>query len=389
MRRNSVQVLAIIWLACATLGRGFAQGAREAVVDPGSVNRATAQLTRYLSDRVRGAGGDLGKQSVYLVIGLSTGHFSADPARAEAARQLAGALAKNMLAPGDVFRTYAYEMDVWRQTGPFAIDRQEDRASLIQRLGQHDFWPLTPMAGSQGGHDTERVLERVANDLHGLSPPCSNYVIVLLSNYAASVAPTGTMVAGLGENSQEYQTALQQIGAVRQPGTAASGASLVMQFDVTQPDGTRVQRDVQAVVVLPQQFQGRGIPGGRWPSPLAGVVGWFGKGWHCLWIVLVVVATLLALALRPQKVFISPTRHNQGRMELRILRWPRSLSLGGVYPANYLHRYLPPRPVARVATRFLGVPTLIVQDSAAEILPAPGERLAPPAAVLRAPRHLL
>jgi hypothetical protein len=215
-------------------------------LDPPSVDPGVTKLRELIADAVSGSGGDLERQPVHLAVGFSTGNFARDPLSAEAARAAATTLVRTMLVRGDHLSAYAWEMNLWAHPEsdpvplPVTSDAIPDKESL-QRI-----WPLTPQAGSRGGHDTERTIVQIAErNGHDAST-----VIVLLANTAASINSTGKRV--IGENHPTYQATME--GWRRMPEVNPSGASVVLPYTVIPLAGPPVTRWLDAVVVVPRAF---------------------------------------------------------------------------------------------------------------------------------------
>lgn len=89
--------LLLVFAACALV----AQTARQDKLDDASIADAARILESAIRSAVSEAGGDLEKQHVHLVLAFSTGHFNKDPLGAQAARQIAWLVVKDLLAAGD------------------------------------------------------------------------------------------------------------------------------------------------------------------------------------------------------------------------------------------------------------------------------------------------
>ena len=70
-------------------------------LEPKSLEAGEAQLAQVIQDGVRRAGGNLETQSVHFVFAFKTGFFKDDPIRADAVREVASSLVKNLAVAGD------------------------------------------------------------------------------------------------------------------------------------------------------------------------------------------------------------------------------------------------------------------------------------------------
>lgn len=234
------------------LAGGLADG--QTVDERGRVDEATAiraadHLYGVLRDAILSAGGRPADQAVHLVIGFSTGHFADDPLQAEAARLTARHLADRLLVPGDIVSVFAWELGIWDHSaeGTWGVQVRDSSVSFINRVT--DMMPLGPAKGSEGGHDTELAIVEAFDRLGHEG----NVVIVLLTNYAASVRGRPDQ-ALIGPNDPRYLESMAR--AYRAPSVNRAGASAVLDFQVELPDGRRVNRTAEAIVVVSKPFSG-------------------------------------------------------------------------------------------------------------------------------------
>lgn len=231
-----------------------AQPSRQAKVEPESSEQAAIRLRDMLLGAIRNAKGDPEHQNIHLVIGFSTGHFSGDPLAAEASRMIAWALVRDTLIERDQVSCYAWEMHIWDHP------RASDNPLIVQSDGPEgknkikDLFPLTTRQGSRGGHDTERAIVEIVQRLQNVS----NAAIVLLTNTAASISTPGTKV--IGADNADYRLVLQQWK--RLPSVNKSGASLELPYIVSTPTGGRLERSLDAVILVPVAFQGESLISG-------------------------------------------------------------------------------------------------------------------------------
>lgn len=258
-------------------------------LDQALVSRAADQLYTTAKQAVQNAGGNLEQQHAHWVFAFSTGHFSKDPAMAEAARAVAARVASEHLAAGDQVSAAAWEMTPWTYAGsaagPFTVPA--DRTALNEKL--QGLWPLSPKAASIGGHDTERAIAELTSQ-YGEE---ADAVLILLTNTAASVSATREQQP-IGQNAPSYQKALNTWR--REGAQSASGASVTLQFAV-QGKGPRT---LDAVIVVPRAFSGAALPVARdMAVPASGGLPW--------WTWLLGVLALLGIA-----ALVIRIRNNQG-----------------------------------------------------------------------------
>lgn len=230
-----------------------AQTARQDRLDDASIEEAARTLRNAIRSAVSQAGGDLEHQHVHLVLGFSTGHFNQDPLGAQAARQIAWLVVKDLLVAGDKVTCFAWEMTLWDH-----LQGKEPSVTIADSSPEgkrpiNDLFPTTVQDGSQGGHDTERAIVQITQSLGD----AGDAVIVLLTNDAQSVASKGQRT--IGADNPDYRTAL---GAwVRLPQVSKSGASLVLPFKVIRVDGSVVDRKLDIVVATPRHFSAAALVG--------------------------------------------------------------------------------------------------------------------------------
>jgi hypothetical protein len=277
--KSGVLTKAVLLLVPMLIGASVAHGQtsprirQEARLDDQSIHDAALKLRNEAYRAVRNAGGDLRNQHIRLVLGFSTGHFGSDPLRAQAARQIAFWLLKELpVVSGDRVWTFAYEMATWRYSDSAGVERElaPDAAASVRDIYSH--FPLTSRAGTEGGHDSERAIAEIVRDVSSRARP-SDYLIVLLTNDAASVNPRGEKQGIWGEDDPRYLEALESLDAVRTPSVNKSGASVELPFTVLLPDQGSAQRELQAVIVRPRHFEGMHLAAprsGRSPPPPLG-----------------------------------------------------------------------------------------------------------------------
>jgi hypothetical protein len=174
--------LLLVWIWWI-VGISFGQVLGESQLDQMSVERVAEELQELITAAVAQSGGDVDVQHLHLVFGFSTGHFGIEPIRAQAARQTAVELVDSFLIQGDEVSTYAFEISVWAHPGqernPFTIpsDHGTEKLAVVELL------PITPEAGSMGGHDTELSIVQIAENVDMDTGP----VLILFLNRAASI----------------------------------------------------------------------------------------------------------------------------------------------------------------------------------------------------------
>lgn len=228
-----------------------AQTVRQDRLDSASIEQAARALNGAVRSAVSAAGGDLDRQHVHLVLAFSTGHFNKDPLGAQAARQIAWLVVKDLLVAGDRVSVFAWEMNLWdhlqgKENSLVLSGSDEGSKQPVQ-----DLFPNTVQDGSQGGHDTERAIVEITRRLGD----ARDTVIVLLTNDALSVAPKGQQT--IGANNPEYQQVLQTWQ--RQPQVNERGASVELTFHVHKAAGYMQSRRLDAVILAPQSYGAAGI----------------------------------------------------------------------------------------------------------------------------------
>jgi hypothetical protein len=201
-----------VWMALLTvlLCAGASLSARAQGVNPQDYTRITqvprAEMDAWLRQEVTASGGDWSKDRYHFYIGFSTGHFGQDPVHAIAMRRVAFSLMNNSLAVGDRVTPIAWEMTTW-DVGPSVTLTNDPatRAEFVNRV------PYAPHAGSQGGHDIERVLyETITKSIP--ADETHSAVVLLLTNSNASQSPTGEKASLFGADNPELTQALQAGG---------------------------------------------------------------------------------------------------------------------------------------------------------------------------------
>ncbi|MCS6830751.1 MAG: hypothetical protein NZ749_08930 [bacterium] len=231
-----------------------AQTARQDRLDDASIEQAARTLQHVIRSAVTGAGGDPEKQHVHLVLAFSTGHFNKDPLGAQAAREIAWRVVRDLLVQGDRVSCFAWEMGLWdhlqgKENSLILSGADEQSKSAVR-----DLFPNTVQDGSQGGHDTERAIVEISQRLGD----AKDAVIVLITNDAQSVAPRGQQT--IGADNPAYQQVLQTW--TRLPQVNQSGASLVLPFKVIKVDGGTADRKLDIVMVTPHRFSGTTLTAG-------------------------------------------------------------------------------------------------------------------------------
>ena len=205
-----------MWAALLTLllCAGVSGPGRAQEVNPQDYTRVTqvprAEMDAWLRQEVANSSGDWIKGRYHFFIGFSTGHFGQDPVHAIAMRRVAFSLMNNSLAVGDRVTPIAWEMTTWN-VGPSVrlTDDPSTRATFVNEV------PYAPHAGSQGGHDIERVLYETLTKAIPANEASSS-VVLLLTNSNASQSPTGEKTSLFGADNPELASAMQA-GGFRQP----------------------------------------------------------------------------------------------------------------------------------------------------------------------------
>lgn len=230
-----------------------AQTARQDRVDDASIQQAARTLVEAIRSAVGQAGGDPERHHIHLVFAFSTGHFNRDPLGAQAAREIAWLVVKDLLVQGDRVSVFAWEMSLWDhlqgKPNSLILNGSDEQSKLPVK----DLFPYTVQDGSLGGHDTERAIVEITQRLGD----ARDAVIVLLTNDAQSVAPEGQQT--IGADNPEYQATLQQW--TRLPQVNESGASLVLPFKVVRIDRSTAGRKLDIVMVVPQTFSSTALTG--------------------------------------------------------------------------------------------------------------------------------
>lgn len=247
--------LSLLLLFCLTTVYGQSQAMfGETHLRQESVHEVVTELAGLVTDHVELAGGDLEKEHTHWVFVFSTGHFPAEPLRAQAARESSLALLQSLAIPGDKVSVYAFEMNVWEHPGstnnPLLLG--DDGLEVAETVAK--MFPFTAQAGSVGGHDTELALGEVATLV---SDGSTNQVLVMFTNRAASVTTDPSTRPLIGEDSPVYQRFLQSFNRV--PAVNRSGASLEAEFLVERADGSLAQNTLDLVVAVAKDFAGEDI----------------------------------------------------------------------------------------------------------------------------------
>ncbi|MCS6918953.1 MAG: hypothetical protein NZM28_04215 [Fimbriimonadales bacterium] len=226
---------------------GWTQGRVEPKVDSESLDASARQLVAAVESAIRQSGGDPERSAIHWVFGFSTGHFASNPSAAMAARGIADRIVQTRVVAGDRVSAFAWEMTVWdhRPNEPRSVEVQDDSTEAKRRLS--DLWPLTPKRGSVGGHDTERAIVEIIDQI----PSPQNGVLILFTQRAASVAGAdGARI--IGQNHPDYLKALQLWRRVES--ADASGASLTLNYRVITPSGEALPRTMDVTLVVPKAF---------------------------------------------------------------------------------------------------------------------------------------
>ncbi|MEM3426554.1 MAG: hypothetical protein QXI42_12255 [Thermoproteota archaeon] len=239
--------LLLVFAACALV----AQTARQDELDDASIADAARILESAIRSAVSQAGGDLEKQHVHLVLAFSTGHFNKDPLGAQAARQIAWLVVKDLLVAGDRVSVFAWEMNLWDhlqgKDNSLVLSGSDEKS----KQPVQDLFPNTVQDGSQGGHDTERAIVEITRRLGD----ARDAVIVLITNDAQSVAPKGLQT--IGADNPEYQQVLQTWQ--RLPQVNERGASVELPFFIHKAVGGMQPRRLDAVILVPQSYGAAGM----------------------------------------------------------------------------------------------------------------------------------
>lgn len=197
-------------MLAALLCLGAPAPGRAQEINPQDYTRITqvprAEMDAWLRQEVAASGGNWDKDRYHFYIGFSTGHFGQDPVHAIAMRRVAFSLMNNSMAVGDRVTPIAWEMTTWN-VGPSVTltDDPATRAEFVNRV------PYAPHAGSQGGHDIERVLyETITKSVS--AEEAHSAVVLLLTNSNASQSPTGERASLFGADNPKLTQALRAGG---------------------------------------------------------------------------------------------------------------------------------------------------------------------------------
>lgn len=248
--------LGILFVLFAPLSNGWAQVFGESELLPSGPSNAASRIESLIRMAVSEGGGDFDQEHVHFVFGFSTGHFDAEPMRAQAARQTAMELVDSIGIRGDRISAFAFEMEVWEHPGA-----EQNPLLLTSDLGPEkriaqELFPLTIRSGSQGGHDTElsiaQIAKRVSFD--------TSAVIVLFTNRAASITTDPLARPLVGENDPSYLRVLEDFRRLEP--VNRSGASYEATFDVKRADGDLVVNTLDIVILAPREFSSSPIEAG-------------------------------------------------------------------------------------------------------------------------------
>lgn len=235
-------VLLLVFATCVLV----AQTARQDRLDEASIEEAARTLQNAIHSAVSQAGGDLERQHVHLVLAFSTGHFNKDPLGAQAARQIAWMVVKDLLVAGDRVSVFAWEMNLWDHLQGKENSLVLGGSDEASKTPVQDLFPNTVQDGSEGGHDTERAIVEVTRGLGD----ARDAVIVLITNDAQSVAPKGQQT--IGADNPEYQQVLQTWQ--RLPQVNERGASVELPFLVLKATGDTQPRRLDALILVPRWY---------------------------------------------------------------------------------------------------------------------------------------
>lgn len=226
-------------------------------LEPKSLEAGEAKLAQIIQDGIQGAGGKPETESIHFVFAFKTGFFKDDPIRADAVREVASALVKNLAVAGDRVTSRAFEFGLWdhktleQLTLSLARSAKDDPNKTVD---VSQLWPLTPKANSLGGHDLERTAVELDTELGA----ANDTVIVMLLNAAASQGVPGEKL--IGSNASDYQTMLERWERI--PGTK-DGATLEIPYQVIVPNKTPTEAKLAAVVFVPKTFSSTTLAGTR------------------------------------------------------------------------------------------------------------------------------
>lgn len=245
-------------LACAALGvialLAAAQTPPRGRVDEESVKKAAAKLKDHLVQAAQAAGTDTSNTQIDLVLAFCTSSWGVDPQSGEAARKIGTKAASDLLVSGDRFSVAPWELELWESPesrgGPIVIPSGEAPAeSSLQPL-----IPMTPQAGSSGGHDKERAVVQLGERAQ------ANTIVILLANHMASNQRPAVPL--LGANSTEYKAAVEQIWNLAEARNNR-GASLELPYEVILGTGERRPRVLDALVLVRRGFSGAALAKSR------------------------------------------------------------------------------------------------------------------------------
>lgn len=234
-------LICCLWVSIAVVDAESPRQKTQIDIDTASLDRSAVVLYKQTEAAVASAGGDLSKQHIHLVLAFSTGHFANDPIAADAARHIASSVSSR-LVEDDRLSVYAWELGLW----PYSDYPQYPIQITTDKRSYRKLWPLTPKSGSKGGHDTERAIVEITRQLGD----SSDAVILLITNTAASIGNSSDKV--IGQNAPEYLSVLKRWDRVASPGK--SGTSVSLPFDVVPPNGKRIKRTLDAVIVIPKNY---------------------------------------------------------------------------------------------------------------------------------------
>ncbi len=238
--------------------------------DPASLQAGETKLVAIVQEALQRTGGNWETQPIHWVLAFKTGFFKDDPIRAEAVRQVANNLIQNSAVAGDNVSVRTFEFGLWENKTPDASTLSlsvSDTKDETKTAKVREIFPLTPKAGSQGGHDLERAAVELDQKNDFPNQAKSNTIFIMLLNYAASQGAPGEQL--MGSNASEYQALLETKDRI--PGTK-DGATLDIPFVGTDSQGKTVEAKIAVVIFVPKTFTSGTLSGGSRTELLAGTV---------------------------------------------------------------------------------------------------------------------
>jgi hypothetical protein len=236
--------------------------------DPESLQAGEAKLVGIVQEALQRTGGNWETQPIHWVLAFKTGFFKDDPIRAEAVRQVANNLIQNSAVVGDNVSVRTFEFGLWENKTPDASTLSlsvSDTKDETKTAKVREIFPLTPKAGSLGGHDLERAAVELDQKNDFPNQAKSNTIFIMLLNYAASQGAPGEQL--MGSNAPEYQALLETKDRIS--GTK-DGATLDIPFIGTDPQGKTVEAKIAVVVFVPKTFTSGTLSGGSRTELLTG-----------------------------------------------------------------------------------------------------------------------